>query len=134
MSLADSYRASYNAENMNDNSIRVNACRLMAKPNVTLMAERIQKEAERAVVALSVSDKDTVLNHLRKWIIGNEDATTAQLRSADMLGRSCGLFKDVIETVVQRSPEDVQAELTERLTALQKKYNKQSDTADSVVH
>ena len=41
-----------------------------------------------------------------------------QLRAAELLGKSVGLFKDVVETVVQRSSEEIQAELKELLATV----------------
>ena len=130
MSLSDSYREAYSAKRMKPASIRVEASRLMSDPNITLMAKSIQGQKERAVVASAVSDGDKVLTHLRQWIDGEVDATPSQLRSADMLGRSCGLFKDVIETVVQRSPEEIRAELE----ALYAQHKDKPDQPDSAVH
>jgi hypothetical protein len=45
-------------------------------------------------------------------------AATAQLRAAELLGKSVGLFKDVHVQEVPRSAEEIRAELEERLTAL----------------
>jgi len=44
MTQADAYRHAYDAENMGDNPIAVEACRLMADPNVSLMVKSIKEE------------------------------------------------------------------------------------------
>ena len=44
MTQADAYRSAYDAENMGDNPIAVEACRLMADPNVSLRVKSLKEE------------------------------------------------------------------------------------------
>ncbi len=132
MSLSDSYREAYSAKRMKPASIRVEASRLMSDPNITLMVQTIQKATERAVVASAVSDRERVLTKLRE-LLDNPDGTSAEqvmLRAADLLGKSVGLYKDVVETVVQRSPDEIRAELDELLA----KYAAKADKPEESVH
>lgn len=46
MTKADAYRNAYSTKNMGDEAIRVEACRLAANPNVSLVLEQKQKEME----------------------------------------------------------------------------------------
>ena len=112
-SLADSYRDAYSAENMNGASIRNEASKLMSNPAITMMVETIQRAKERAVVASSVSDGDRVRTKLRT-IMDEAEGTPAEntmLRAADLLGKSVGLYKDVVETITPKTADEVQAEL-----------------------
>ena len=136
MSLSDSYREAYNAKNMSAACIRVEASKLMSDPNVTLMVERIQKAAERAVVASTVSDRERVLTKLRE-IIDNAEGTPAEqviLRACDLLGKSAGLYKDVVETVVQRSPQEIRDEIDKRLDAIEARQDTDKDKPEASVH
>ena len=45
-------------------------------------------------------------------------AVTAQLRAAELLGKSIGLFKEVTVQEVPRSVEEIKAELEEKLKSL----------------
>jgi len=56
---SDAYRDAYNAENMNNNSIRVEAHRLFENPNITLRIFELQEEhAERHRVTVdSITDE-----------------------------------------------------------------------------
>jgi len=66
-------------------------------------------------------------------LLDNPDGTSAEqvmLRAADLLGKSVGLYKDVVETVVQRSPDEIRAELNEYLARL----NMEADKDDKSVH
>ena len=51
---SEAYRRAYDAENMKPEAIRVEACRLLADPNVTLMTNQLKAEAkERCMVTVS---------------------------------------------------------------------------------
>ena len=105
---------------------RVEACRLLSSETVSALVEqeraklaktraRIEKNQE----AMVLSDSQRVLDKLRIWLEGNEAASTSQLKSAELLGRSCSLFKDVSEHIkTERSSDDIQQTLEEKLAAL----------------
>jgi len=115
MTLADSYREAYSAKRMKSASIRVEASRLMSNPNVTLLAERIQKEAERAVVASTVSDKDLVLNSLRHHV-KEADTDGNKIRATEILGKTVpGLFKGEEPAEVERTADEIREELSRHL-------------------
>ncbi len=67
--------------------------------------------------SFSVSDKDRALEKFRQLI---DEGTTdqSQLRAAELLGKSVGLFKDVQVQEEQRSSAEIWAELKERLESL----------------
>ena len=46
-------------------------------------------------------------------------ADSAKIRAAELLGKSVGLFKDVVESKRQRSPEEIKKELDRRLSMLE---------------
>ena len=84
---------------------------------ITTRIEVLNRAKDRAVVASVVSDRERVLTKLRA-LLDNPDGTPAEqimLRAADLLGKSAGLYKDVVETVEQRTSEEIQAELEEYL-------------------
>jgi len=50
LTYAESYKRAYNAENMSDNAVRVEASRLVASPNISLMVMELQEVAnERSI-------------------------------------------------------------------------------------
>jgi hypothetical protein len=81
------------------------------------------------MLASSLSDRERVLTKLRDMMDTEEGGlvVTAQLRAAELLGKSVGLFKDVQVQEVPRSAEEVRAELEDLLAGL-------SDQPDSAVH
>ncbi len=78
----------------------------------------------------ALSDRERVLTKLRDILDTTEGgpAVTAQLRAAELLGKSVGLFKDVQVQEVKRTPEEITAELEELLAAVL------PDKTDNVVH
>ena len=130
VSLADAYRQSYDAENMSERAVRTEACRLAAHPNVSLAMQTISGEKQAKMQVLTVSDRDMLITNLRRWTKGDETPTSGQLRAAELLGKACGLYKDVIETRTERPAADVLAEIEARLNALGAEPVKQADADD----
>lgn len=120
LSLADAYRQAYDATGMADRSIRVESAKLSQHPSVAQALMRIREQRERANQVLTVSDRDMVLRNLRQWTRGDgEPPTSAQLRAAELLGKACGLYKDVVETRTERPAADILGDIERRLNAMQ---------------
>ena len=128
-SISDAYRECYSAGNMSGPAVRVEASRLAANPNVSLMVERLRGEMAVAERAMALSDRDRVLEKLRTWM-DHADATDGnKLRAAELLGKSVGLFKDVtISSDSERPSHEVAAEIEQRLERL----IKDADSADEL--
>lgn len=120
LSLADAYRQAYDATGMADRSIRVESAKLSQHPIVAQALMRIREQRERQNQILTVSDRDMVLKNLRQWTRGDgEPPTSAQLRAAELLGKACGLYKDVVETRTERPAADILGDIERRLNAMQ---------------
>jgi len=118
-SQADAYRSAYNTTRMNDNSIRREASRLMDNPNVATTVVELQQKADAAVVQERIATREEVLQTLTSYMHSGEPRDSVRLRAAEMMGKHYGLFTDRIEAVVpERSPEEITAELEEKLTNL----------------
>lgn len=118
MSLADAYRNAYDAENMTPKAIQVEASRLAARPDVALAMQTIAGEMQAKMQAVTVSDRDMLITNLRRWTKGDETPTSGQLRAAELLGKACGLYRDVVETRTERPASEVLADIEARLNAL----------------
>jgi len=117
--LCDAYRAAYQAQRMSQNSVYCAASKLMAHPKITQKVEQLEAQQSRVLTALGMSDKDRVLSKLRTLLENAEGtpAETVMLRAADLLGKSVGLYRDVVETVDERTSNDIADEIQARLTA-----------------
>ena len=118
-SQADAYRTAYDTLRMNDNSIRREASRLMDNPNVATTVVKLQQEADAAVVQERIATREEVLQTLTGYMHSGEPRDSVRLRAAELMGKHYGLFTERIEAVVpERSPEEITAELEEKLTSL----------------
>ena len=118
LSLAEAYKQAYDAENMSYRAIRTEACRLAARPDIALAMQTISAEKREKMQVITVSDRDMLIRNLRAWTKGDETPTSGQLRAAELLGKACGLYKDVIETRTERPAAEVLADIESRLNAL----------------
>lgn len=121
MTQADSYRESYNAKNMTNESIYQEACRLAKNPKIKSRVDYLIAQKEAALIRSSVGLKAKVLDKLEEFM---EQATTSdgnKIRATELLGKSIGLFKDVVEDnrEIQRTPEELTALLQAKLERLQ---------------
>lgn len=118
-SISDAYRECYSAGNMSGPAVRVEASRLAANPNVSLLVEKLRGEMAASERLLALSDRDRVLDKLRTWMDNADPADGNKLRAAELLGKSVGLFKDVTITGdAERSSNEVAAEIERKLQQL----------------
>ena len=104
---------------------QVEACRLLASDTVQSLVEqerevlrKSEEKVRKSQEVLVISDSQRVLDKLRAWIEG-EEATTSQLRSAELLGKAASLFQNNlnIETK-QRSAAEIEGLLAKKLAAI----------------
>lgn len=120
LSLAEAYRQAYDAQGMADRSIRTESAKLSMHPRIAQALMRIREQNEARNQVLTVSDRDMVLRNLRQWTRGDgEPPTSAQLRAAELLGKACGLYKDVVETRTEKPAADILGEIEKRLNAME---------------
>ena len=138
--MSDAYREAYNTGRMKPATINREAHALMADPKITARCEVLNRAKDRAVIASSLSDRELVLTQLRE-IAANAKGTPAEhatLRACDLLGKTVGLYRDVVETVVQRTPDEIRAELAEIIKHydhdLEVKEQAELDQVDKAVH
>jgi hypothetical protein len=120
MTQADAYREAYDVKRATNESIHSLASRLMADVKVRARVNTLVKVREAALTRSSLSDRERVLEKLRHMMDHATKEDTAKLKAAELLGRSQGLFKDVVESgdTSTASAAELQAELEERLNTL----------------
>lgn len=114
--LSDAYRASYDAANMSAAVIRNESCKLMQRPDVTVMVGRLRGQQEASFRAATLGDREAVLTKLREMMESAQPSDMAKIRATELLGKSIGLFKEVkVQEPRPRSPDELRAELESRL-------------------
>ena len=118
MGIAEAYRNSYDAEAMKPASVQRRAAELMVDGKVRACMEALAVEKRRLSEVSTVSDRDNLIRLLRAWSNGEAPATQTQLRAAELLGKACGLYRDVVEDHRERPAALVAADLERRLSSL----------------
>lgn len=112
MSGTAAYVEAYNVrEGTSRKSIHESASRIRRDPKVSARIDRLIQEKERAIAVSAVSDREKVLAKLRHWVDNAEQSDSNKLRAAELLGKSVGLFKDVVETTDSRTSVELLDEL-----------------------
>ena len=129
MSQSAAYREAFDvAEGSKTATHREAASRLMARADIKARVDGLIAQRERSILASALSDKERVLDKLRHWVDHAEAGDSNKIRAGELLGRSVGLFKDVVETSESRSSDDLLAELEAMIEA---SADEQSDASES---
>ena len=99
MNQADAYRSAYNCENMTDNSIYVNASKLVSDAKV---AQRL-KELREQLAKPSIMSAQERLEWLTRLILSDDETTTDKLRAADIMNKMQGEYTQKIEAEVNNT-------------------------------
>ena len=123
MSKTESYIEAYEASNMARKTINEAACRLSQDSRVTARVQQLLLLKEKALIRSTVGLKTQVLTKLVGFMDNATPQDSAKLRAAELLGKSIGLFKDVIEDNrhQDKSPEELTAILKAKLSELGQK-------------
>jgi len=118
-SLSDCYREAYDCENMSAAAVHNEASLLAGHHEVARRVALHRASIERSAASSALSRRRFVLEGLER------ESTTAASDSARVaalvaLGKTQGvdLFTDRVEQVADRTPDEVRAELEQRLAAL----------------
>lgn len=99
MSQADAYRSAYSCKNMTDNSIYVNASKLVADAKV---AQRI-KELREQLAKPSIMSAQERLEWLTELIKSDEESTGDKLRAADIMNKMQGEYVQKVEAELKNA-------------------------------
>ena len=97
--------------------VEVEASKLVANPKIALSIQKAIKRKETSAVASSLRTRNYVIEGLYKES-KEAEADASRVRAYELLGKSIGLFSDVIETKENRPSEQIEVEIEERLAQL----------------
>ena len=126
VTATDAYTLSGYKELFPRNAQHVEACRLMSSDIVMELIEteragiaKIEKKIQKKQELLTLSDTQRVLDKLRTWIDGEVEASSGQLRSAELLARVSGMMRtDISIETKERSASEIESLLESKLAAL----------------
>jgi phage terminase small subunit len=94
---SEAYRQAYDAENMNDNSVRVEAYDLLANPNIALRVEELQEEAKQRN-AITIDDLIKELEEARDAALKANSPQSAAAVAATMgKAKLLGMLTDKLD-------------------------------------
>ena len=96
-SQADAYRAAYNTKRMSDNSIYVNASKLMSDTKVALRIKELREELAKP----SIMTAQERLEWLTEVVKDTEQAMCDRLKASDQMNRMQGQYIQKIEADVK---------------------------------
>ena len=117
---ADAYRTAYEAKGMKPSAIYTEANRLMGNPEIARRLQANRDSIQRSAVSSALSRRRWIVERLEHEA-ANAESDAARVRSLELLGKTTDikLFADIVETSTNdSSPEQVKAELEQKLTAL----------------
>jgi phage terminase small subunit len=88
MSQADAYRSAYNTKRMSDNSIYVNASKLMADAKVAQRLSELRNELAKP----SIKTAQERMEWLSRIMDSDEETTADKLKASDQLNKMEGLY------------------------------------------
>ena len=126
ITLVDAYEAAGYKALTPRNAQRVEACRLMASRTVSelieherVLLQQSEKRIQQKQEVLVLRDSERVLEKLRDWMDGITEATNSEIRAAELLGKSAGLFQTNINVETKtRSVSEIESLLEAKLAAL----------------
>ena len=119
MSQAAAYREAYNckADSLSKTQQEA-ASRLMRDSKVRARVQQVIRAREQAVINAAITDRELVLRKLRHMMDHADPTDGPKIRATELLGRTAGMFKDVVETQVHRTAEEIEEELMLRLQSI----------------
>ena len=116
MNLSDAYREAYNAEKMSAAAVNTESSLLAQNPEIAQRVETLRNQQDRAEATSLLADKQKVLNQLRTFMETADSSMMARIRATELMGKACGLFKDIgVVIEAERSAEDIGEELRRML-------------------
>ena len=100
--------------------VEVEASRLYCNPKIALSIQKAMQRREHSAVASSLRTRNYVIDKLYKESQESE-SDASRVRALELLGKSIGLFSDVIETKETRPSDQIEEEIEQRLIELLEK-------------
>ena len=115
-SQSDAYRDTYDAKNMNPNSIHNEASRLMKNESVKRKVGALVKAADQKIVSERVATREQVLETLTSLMQEAQPSDTPKIRAAELLGKHHGIFAErIVVGPPERTSDELAAEISQIL-------------------
>lgn len=116
-SQSSAYRGAYDTQNMSDKTVWEEASRLRRHPKVSARILELENEKEDRRRLQAVSREERVLNELESIAFG-DGPTAGRLKAVELLGKHIGFFTPKMESPVERTSDDILAEIQKRINLI----------------
>ena len=116
-SQTSAYRSAYDTQNMSDKTVWEEASRLKRHPKVSTRILEIEEEKEARRRLQAVSREERVLNELESIAFG-DGPIAGRLKTVELLGKHIGFFTPKMESPVERTSDDILAEIQKRINLI----------------
>tara|TARA_R110000744_G_scaffold150995_4_gene264378 strand:- start:130 stop:579 length:450 start_codon:yes stop_codon:yes gene_type:complete len=118
-SYTKAYRKAYDASKMKEQVVWNAASRLAKNKKVMTYIAALKKKDATAVEAHDKLSKDWIVQRLQDEAQNDGNPAATRVRALELLGKTSGLFDESTHiTFENRTPEDVEKELVEKLAVL----------------
>ena len=118
-SYTDAYRKAYDASKMKEQVVWNAASRLAKNAKVMTYITALKKKDATAIEAHDRLSKAWILERLQDEAQNEGNPAATRVRALELLGKTSGLFDESTHiTFENRTPEDVEKELLEKLAVL----------------
>ena len=118
-SYTEAYRKAYDASKMSDQVVWNASSRLAKNEKVIAYITALKKKDATAVRAHEKLSKAWILERLQGEAQNDKNPAATRVRALELLGKTSGLFDESTHiTFENRTPEDVEKELVEKLATL----------------
>ena len=111
---SSAYRGAYDTQNMSDKTVWEEASRLRRHPKVSTRILELEEEKEARRRLQAVSREERVLNELEAIAFG-DGPVSGKLKAMELLGKHIGFFTPKRLPEVERTAEEILAEIYERI-------------------
>jgi hypothetical protein len=112
----EAYRRAYDASKMSYQVLRNSACKVAKNERVIEAVESLKMERRNQGHVRDKLTNDWVIERLQDEALNDRNPPATRVRALELLGKTGGLFDESTHvTFEQRSPEDVEKELMEKL-------------------
>ena len=116
LSQSEAYRRAYNTTG-SEKTVWINSSKLMANAKVALRVKQLRAQKDAAAQASSLSERDWVLENLRKIIENPDENSSARVRGLELIGKHLSLWTDTVQ-VKQTNADELKQQLATRLDDL----------------
>ena len=114
---SSAYRGAYNTQNMSDKTVWEEASRLRRHPKVSARILELENEKKDRRRLQAVSREERVLKELEKIAFG-DGPIAGRLKAVELLGKHIGFFTPKMESPVERTSDDILAEIQKRINLI----------------